>query len=343
MVLLDIMMPVMDGFEVLARLKANESWRHIPVVVISAMSDMDSVTKGIEMGADDYLPKPFDPILLLARLKACLEKKRLFDLEQKYLKGLERELEIGREIQADFLPREIPQPEGWEIAAYFQAAREVAGDFYDVFQISEKQIGLILGDVVDKGVGAALYMALFRSLLRAAFSPTFFTNSFGDQNNSENDHVKLLDRAVMLTNEYICRIHHSATYATLFFGLLDLHSGGLDYIDAGHEPPLILNQSQVRLTLQPSGPGLGIFEDAAFEVKSVQLQEGDILLVYSDGVTDVQNEKGEMFGEENYLRLLNHNALSAESLLEHIVSDVRNFIGETPQYDDITLLAVRKR
>jgi len=342
MVLLDIMMPVMDGFEVLAKLKADENWRHIPVVVISAMSDMDSITKGIEMGADDYLPKPFDPVLLLARLKACLEKKRLYDLEQQYLQGLERELEIGRGIQADFLPQEILQPEGWEIAAFFQAAREVAGDFYDVFQISENKVGLLLGDVVDKGVGAALYMALFRSLLRASFSPAFFVSSSGDHNDSENDHVKLLNRAVALTNEYICTIHHSAAYATLFFGILDLHSGELDYIDAGHEPPLVLNHGQVRLTLQPSGPGLGIFEDAAFEVKNVQLEEGDILLVYSDGVTDVQNEKGEMFGEENYLKLLSHTTSSAESLLDHIVLNVGGFVGETSQYDDITLLAVRK-
>jgi serine phosphatase RsbU (regulator of sigma subunit) len=342
MILLDIMMPVMDGFEVLTRLKADETWRHIPVVVISAMSDMDSVTKGIEMGADDYLPKPFDPILLQARLKAGLEKKRLRDLEQKYMKGLERELEIGREIQADFLPKEIPQPPGWEIAAYFQAAREVSGDFYDVFQISENKIGLILGDVVDKGVGAALYMALFRSLLRAAFSSAIFSNSHGEQNTSESDHVKLLNNAIELTNKYICRIHHSSTYATLFFGLLDLQSGALDYIDAGHDPPLILNQGQVRLTLQPTGPGLGMLDDAVFDVKTVQFQAGDILLVYSDGVTDVQNDKGEMYGEENYLRLLEHTALSAESLLDHIVSNLRDFIGETPQFDDITLLAVRK-
>jgi serine phosphatase RsbU (regulator of sigma subunit) len=342
MILLDIMMPVMDGFEVLARLKANDGWRHIPVVVISAMSDMESVTKGIEMGADDYLPKPFDPTLLMARLKASLEKKRLHDLEQKYLRGLERELEIGREIQADFLPNEIPQPAGWEIATYFQAAREVAGDFYDVFQVSEHKIGLMLGDVVDKGVGAALYMALFRSLLRAAFSSAIFTNASGYQNTSENDLVKLLNKAVSFTNKYICNTHHSAAYATLFFGLLDLHAGELDYIDAGHEPPLILNQGEVRLMLQPTGPVLGMLEEMAFEVKKVQLQAGDTLLVYSDGVTDVQNDKGEMFGGDNYLRLLNHTAKSAESLLEHIVSNLRDFIGETPQYDDITLLAVRK-
>jgi two-component system response regulator len=218
----------------------------------------------------------------------------------------------------------------------------VAGDFYDVFQVSEHKIGLMLGDVVDKGVGAALYMALFRSLLRAAFSSAIFTNASGGQHMYENDLVKLLNKAVTFTNKYICNIHHSATYATLFFGLLDLHSGKLDYIDAGHEPPLILNQGQVRLMLQPTGPVLGMLEEMTFEVKNAQLQAGDILLVYSDGVTDVQNQNGEIFGDDNYLGLLNYTAKSAESLLDHIVSNLRDFIGETPQYDDITLLAVRK-
>ena len=124
MILLDIMMPVMDGFEVLTRLKASESLRDIPVVVISAMSDLDSVVKGIELGADDYLPKPFEPTLLEARLHAGLEKKRLRDIEKVYLEALERELEIGREIQAEFLPREIPQFPGRELSSFFRAPRQ---------------------------------------------------------------------------------------------------------------------------------------------------------------------------------------------------------------------------
>jgi len=128
LVLLDIMMPVMDGFEVLSRLKAGPETREIPVIVISASNDLKSVVRGIQLGAEDYLPKPFEPTLLMARISSCLERKRLHDLEKLYLKSLERELEIGREIQMGFLPPELPHVEGWEIAAYFKAAREVAGD-----------------------------------------------------------------------------------------------------------------------------------------------------------------------------------------------------------------------
>src|SRR4030042_3414353 len=167
LVLLDIMMPVMDGFELLACMKADSAVREIPVIIISADNNLQSVVKGIQMGAEDYLPNPFEPTLLYARISSCLEKKHLRDLQQLYLKSLERELEIAHEIQMSFLPSELPKIEGWEIAAYFKAAREVAGDFYDVFTLPDGNFACVIGDVCGKGVGAALFMALFRSLIRA--------------------------------------------------------------------------------------------------------------------------------------------------------------------------------
>ena len=246
MILLDIMMPVMNGFEVLSRLKENKAWRDIPVVIISAIDDMQTIAQGIEMGAEDYLPKPFEPVLLMARMKAGLEKKRLRDMEQTYLQGLERELEIGREIQADFLPKTILQPEGWEIATSFVSARETAGDYYDVFQFTGDKIGLMLGDVCDKGLGSALYMTLFRSLLRAASD----IGTWGDNTSNLKDDGQRLIAAAQLTNNYITTVHHSASYSTLFYGILDPASGELCYLNAGHEPPLILRDSQIRKRLK---------------------------------------------------------------------------------------------
>src|SRR4030042_137576 len=155
LVLLDIMMPMMDGFEVLTRLKAQQETREIPVIVISASNDLKSVVRGIQLGAEDYLPKPFEPTLLTARISSCLEKKRLRDLDKLYLKSLERELDIGREIQLGFLPPELPRVEGWEIAAYFKAAREVAGDYYDAFILPEGNLAGLVGGVCGTGVGAA--------------------------------------------------------------------------------------------------------------------------------------------------------------------------------------------
>ena len=342
MILLDIMMPVMDGFEVLSRLKGEKAWRDIPVVVISAMNDMNSIVKAIELGAEDYLPKPFDPILLQARLNAGLEKKRLRDLEHLYLRGLERELEIGREIQAGFLPNEIPEVDGWEIRPYFKAAREVAGDFYDVFHLPGGRIGMMLGDVCDKGVGSALYMALFRSLLRATSNINEFAHGL-KINGLGYGSVNPIISAITITNNYICSVHQSAMFATIFLGVLDPLTGALQYINAGHEPPLIIHRGQIKTKLMPTGPVVGIIDDTDFSVGEIKLEINDLLLIYSDGVTDVQNTNGVMFEKERFLSILDHPVLSAESLINHIVSSVNTFIGGAVQFDDVTLLAVLRK
>jgi serine phosphatase RsbU (regulator of sigma subunit) len=303
---------------------------------------MDNVVKGIELGADDYLPKPFDPVLWQARLKAGLEKKRLRDLERLYLKALERELEIGREIQTDFLPSEIPQPEGWEIATYFKAAREVAGDFYDVFHVSERRVGLIVGDVCDKGVGSALYMALFRSLLRITSTMKVYALDLEDQD-IEKDRIGVLKNSIELTNRYICDVHRSARFASLFFGVLDPASATLSYVNAGLEPPLILRNGKVLSELMPTSPVVGCIEDMDFDVGEADLEPDDLLLIYTDGVTDAQNASGEAFERKRFLSLVGVQTMSADSLLDQIVSNIHAFIGETPQFDDVTLMAVHRK
>jgi sigma-B regulation protein RsbU (phosphoserine phosphatase) len=357
-ILLDIMMPEMDGFEVLAQLKANPHWRHIPVIIISAMHELDSVVKGIQLGAEDYLPKPFSEVLLKARMSACLERKRLRDQEQLYLRALERELEIGHEIQAGFLPDKIPQLPGWEMVAHFQAAREVAGDFYDVFTLpAEARIGLVVADVSDKGVGAALYMTLFRSLLRALSNLEFFANlpdlstelwpvlPGGDSSRPGpgTDGATRLKNAVTLTNNYVAYTHDRANmFVTFFFGLLDPLNGCLTYINAGHEPPLVLDRAGVKFRLMPTGPIVGIFPNIDYRVAEVYLEQGDILLAFTDGVTDAQNSAEQMFTKEKLLALLEPATSSANVLLSRIETALHGHIGEAPQYDDITMLVVQR-
>jgi sigma-B regulation protein RsbU (phosphoserine phosphatase) len=342
MILLDIMMPVMNGFEVLARLKAEKSWRDIPVVMISALSDIDSIVKGIEMGAEDFLPKPFDPIILQARLNAGLEKKRLRDLEHLYMRSLERELEIGREIQSGFLPDEIPQPSGWEIVTYFRAAREVAGDYYDVFQISKKMYGLMLGDVCNKGVGSALYMALYRSLLRATLNLTGITDS-PHFNGSPDDFALALVRAVRFTNSYILNVHQTPLFTTLFYGILDVSTGILVYINAGQDPPLVLRRGEIVSRLMPTGAAVGLFLDKDFSCGEITLLPDDLLLVYTDGIRDVQNAQGDFFGKERFYSLLSNPEAEASSLTGYIMSSVDAFLGDAAQYDDIAMVVVQRK
>jgi sigma-B regulation protein RsbU (phosphoserine phosphatase) len=334
LVLLDIMMPEMDGYQVLAEMMGDPALKHVPVIMISAVTEMDSVVKCIEMGATDYLPKPFNAVLLKARVVSTLEKKRLRDKERLYAKSLERELEIGREIQKSFLPEQLPEVAGWEIAARFAPARQVAGDFYDAFALpATGRIGLVVADVCDKGVGAALFMALFRSLLRATAT--------GDTVSGTNDAAGL-ERAVRLTNDYIARTHGRACmFATLFFAVLDPATGSLHYINGGHEAPVLLGAGGVRSRLAPTGPAVGMMADSVFEVATARLAPGEGLLAFTDGVTDARGASGR-YGEERLLSLIGRPVSSAASLLDAIEADVNAHVGGADQADDITLLAVRR-
>ena len=349
LILLDIVMPEMDGFEVLSRLKANERTRDIPVIVISVLDDMGSVVECIERGAEEYLPKPFEPVLLHARIHAGLERKRLRDREQLYLKGLERELEIGRQIQAEFLPSDLPQPSGWEIAAFIQAAREVAGDFYDAFALTQDgEIGLGVGDVSDKGVGAALYMTLFRTLLRAVTSldelTTWLDGSAAAVEGPVNHIDEILKNAITLTNQYVVENHgQSSVFSSIFFAVLDQVAGSLHYINGGHEPPIIFGAGGVKKVLVPTGPVVGVLPEADFTVGDARLEPGDTLLVFTDGVTEAQNSDGDMFGEERLLGLLAQPIETAQALLNGVTLALREHTDQAEQFDDITMLAVRRK
>jgi sigma-B regulation protein RsbU (phosphoserine phosphatase) len=335
LVLLDIMMPEMDGYQVLAEMMGDPVLKHVPVIMISAVTEMDSVVKCIEMGATDYLPKPFNPVLLKARVGATLEKKRLRDKEQLWAKSLERELEIGREIQKSFLPEELPRVSGWEIAARFTPARQVAGDFYDAFALPGGGIGLVVADVCDKGVGAALFMALFRSLLRATAT--------GDSSwAQESDTTTELLRTVRLTNDYIARTHgRSCMFATLFFAALDPATGSLLYVNGGHEAPVLFGAGGVRSRLSPTGPAVGMMPEAVFDVGRAGLESGEGLFAFTDGVTDASGASGR-YGEERLLALLAGPVASAVSLLDSVESSVLAHAAGADQADDITLLAVRR-
>ena len=334
LVLLDIMMPELDGFQVLERLRQDEALRHVPVIMISAVDEMPSVVRAIELGAADYLPKPFNAVLLKARVGATLEKKRLADAERLHARSLERELEIGRQIQASFLPEELPQPTGWEIAASFYPARKVGGDFYDAFLLPRRsRLGLAVSDVCDKGVGAALFMAVFRSLIRTAIERD-------DEAGAEA--AASVEAAVAHNSDYIARTHGKANmFATLFLGLLDLESGALTYVNAGHEPPVVRRESGALSRLPPTGPAVGLLPGLRFRVEMTSLARGDLLLAFTDGVSEARNSAGGLYGEGRLLGLLEEPA-SATALLSRIEGSLQAHTAGGEPSDDVTMLAVRR-
>jgi phosphoserine phosphatase RsbU/P len=332
LVLLDIMMPEMNGYEVLEFLKRDAGLRHIPVIMISAVDDLDSIVRCIELGAEDYLFKPFNPVLLKARIGASLEKKRLRDQEQAYILAMKQEMELGRRTQSDFLPDKLPQLPGWELATAFYPAREVAGDFYDVFDLPEERVGLVIADVCDKGVGAALFMALIRSLIRA-FAEQAAATPFDALG------------AVSLTNNYIVRHHHhnhKHMFATLFFGVLEPATGTLTYVNGGHDPPIMVRPDGQIALLDPTGAAVGMMAGTHFVCKQTSFEPGDMLLAYTDGVTEARNAAGEFFTEDRLLALLPEPVLSVGATLERIEAHVREFVAYAPFADDVTMLAIRR-
>ena len=335
LMLLDIMMPGTNGFEVLERVKADDTLKHLPVILISALDDSENMAKGISMGADDYLPKPFNPHILKARVGASLAKKRLHDREQLYAKAMERELAIARNIQSEFLPDHLPVIDGLELAAWLQPARHVAGDFYDTFMLGGegRRIAVVVADVCDKGVGAALFMAVCRSLLRALSARIVVPG--GDPR------AQALELITSI-NDYSARTHDRANmFATLFFGILDADSGNLVYVNGGHEPPLITGPRGVRTELAPTGPAVGMLPDLEFDARSEVINPGETLVLYTDGVIDAHDGDGTRFSRRRLLELASQPVPSAQAMVDRIRCAVQAHARDVSPFDDITLLVAR--
>jgi len=314
-----------------------KTWLGVPMIVndqVTGILSLQDIEK--EHAFDDGV------VLLLQTLAAsmsvALENARLWEQEHLYRQALEREFEIGREIQAGFLPESIPQPQGWEIAALLKSAREVAGDFYDVFELPGGKIGLVVADVCDKGLGAALFMTLFRSLLRAAANIDFYAHNKPDEIRSSKARLK---NAVSLTNNYIAETHgQTGMFATVFFGILDLDTSTLTYINCGHLSPLLLDQHGVKRMLDPTGPALGAVSDAEHVVQQVHMNPGDLLFAYTDGLTEAENSAEQIFQLSSLFPLLAAPEALAEVLRQALVR-VEAHVSEVNQFDDITMLALR--
>lgn len=299
---------------------------------------------------------------LAAQATAAFNNQRLVQQQAQFLKG-ERDLEIGRQIQLDFLPETLPEIPGWEIAAYFHPAREVAGDFYDAFPMPNGRIGLVMADVCDKGVGAALFMSLFRTLVRVLARQTY-SLSLLDQLTSESPRRKsgsnsspkgapkirlprtgtqALQNAITMTNNYIAETHfRTSMFATMFFGVLDPATGNIIYINAGHEAPVIYGPEGIKAHLGSTGPAVGMMPNMDFQIEQVQLAPGDSLFTYTDGVPEAHSPSGEMFSDQGLYDLLEKHADSVTETVAQVEKSVREHISTAPQFDDITMLAVRR-
>lgn len=272
-----------------------------------------------------------DDLELLSAIAAsaavAIENARLYQVAVE--KGrLERELQLAHEVQTRLLPSATPQLEGWEFAAEWIPAREAAGDFYDFIPAEDGRLILVIADVSDKGMAAALYMALTRSIIRASMQ-----------------HHPSPAEAIAEANRLICTDADYGMFVTLFYALLDPQNGEITYVNAGHNPPLHCDGNCQQLAqLTRTGMALGIFEDAPYKQRTIQLEPGEFLLLYTDGVTEAFNPAEEQFGEGRLEAVLQRHANApAAELVTAIQNEVEAFTGGAAPFDDVTVVAVRRR
>lgn len=258
-----------------------------------------------------------------SQIAVTLEWAYLYDMARVQRERLEQELNMAREVQASLLPRDMPLIPGFELAASWHSAREVAGDFYDVFPLPEGRWGLVIGDVSDKGAPAALYMTMVRSLIRATAG---ITTSPAE--------------TLLIVNKSIQEHSTSDMFVTVFYAVLNHDACSLVFASAGHDPPLLRRLSGSIERLRRTGPILGVFEEMTLADRQVDLVPGDLLLGYTDGVTDALNAEGEEYGAARLARVVGDAPTAAWACLAEVEADLTSFMDEKAQTDDITLLVL---
>ena len=274
---------------------------------------------------------------------------------ESYSRALEKELDRGHRIQKDFLPRKLPSLPDWQVKVHFQPARQVSGDFYDMFTLPGDTYGIAIGDVCDKGVGSALFMALFRSLIRIFSGQTGLSRSIlenriqaidGLHERPSGDPIGRTTalQTVVLTNNYIAQQHNRmCMFATIFFCVFNPDNGEIHYVNAGHEPVFVIGPNGIKESLQQTGPAAGMFTQMKFACKKTRLQPGDILFAYTDGIIDARSESDERFTREKLVSLLSEPAAAESELIDRVKSQVAGHIGESPLEDDITMLVLQRK
>jgi sigma-B regulation protein RsbU (phosphoserine phosphatase) len=335
LILLDIRMPAMDGYTVCEQLKAQAGTREIPVVFISALGETEDKVRAFAVGGVDYVTKPFHVEEVLARVRTHLDLRRLQKQLQEANLRMEQELTLAGQVQASFLPGRSPGLPGWQVAFALLPARTTSGDFYDVHMLPNGRLAILIADVVDKGVGAALTMVLSWSLLRTAAL----------------EHPAAPALVFDVVNRRLLEDTHTGDFVTVFYGVLDPTTGLLVYGNAGHHPPYLLRGPAGRRfeTLGGTGLPLGIQEEAAWQEGEVEIAPGDVLVLYTDGVADAQDIGGNFYGRQRlqaamqaFLGTGARRQAPAQDLQEAILADVQRFVGDAPQVDDITLLVVAR-
>jgi sigma-B regulation protein RsbU (phosphoserine phosphatase) len=326
-ILTDINMPVMDGLTLLNNLK--HYLRLHRTVIVSAYGDLGNIRTAMNRGAYDFVTKPIDFADLeqtLTRTVDQLETARQALNEHSQLQALRKELEIAASIQKSILPSGSTGFANVDVVGRMIPALEVGGDFYDYFPVKDNRLGMVIGDVSGKGISSALFMAVSRTLIKA-------TGQTG-----VNASECLASSNAMLASE-----NQTTMFTTAFYAVLDTVTGQLDFCNAGHNPPLILRRGEgPRILVSKGNLMLAIEEEIVYEGGVFQLEPGDTVVLYTDGVTEAESLDGNFYGMERLIEVLGSQSadVPAAQVVDAIVQSVQTFAGGAAQSDDITILAV---
>ncbi len=329
LVLTDINMPKMDGLTLLGKLKEVKN-PGIKAVIVTAYGDMGNIRTAMNLGAFDFITKPvnFDDleITINKTLEEALLIRRSME-EHTQLISIQQDLTTARKIQEAILPKvftRFPAHHNFSIYASMDAAKEVGGDFYDFFMIDSDRLGFVIGDVSGKGVPAALFMAISRTLIRAT----------GIKGSSASECMRSV-------NNLLCIEKETSMFVTVFYGILNAVSGEIDYVNAGHNQPYLLTSTGISQVGKTDNPALGVVEYASFRSGKIKLKPGEKIFLYTDGVTEAFNHAEMPYGKEKLEEFLLRNLDSpVDLILKESIADVNAFVDGAPQSDDITLLAL---
>lgn len=328
-ILSDINMPEMDGLTLLSKINELKN-PTLKTIIVSAYGDMDNIRCAMNRGAFDFATKPIDFEDLEITIRRTIEQIEVLkhaQEEHNQLVAIQNDLNVAREIQLSILPKVFPPfPEygSFDLFATMHAAKSVGGDFYDFFLIDDDHLGLVMADVSDKGIPAAIYMAVSKTIIRATALKGMPPNE-----------------CMAYSNALLCKDNASSMFVTTFYSIMTISTGKIIYCNAGHNPPYLVKPNGSVVQLEKTGDlVLGAIEDVPFHNKDINLEPGDWLYMYTDGVTEAMNIDNELYNEDRLELALTHLQDTPEALIEYVSKDLKAYTGEARQSDDITMMAL---
>ena len=333
-ILSDINMPEMDGLTLLTKINEMRN-PSLKCIMVSAYGDMENIRHAMNNGAFDFATKPIDLDDLQLTIDKAVEQIeyiRSAQAEHNQLLDIQTDLTVAREIQHAILPRtfrlKMDDADKVDICASMLAAKDVGGDFYDFFPIVDHRIGFTIADVSGKGVPAAIFMAVSRTLIKAT--------GLRDLPSHE---------CVATVNDILCGESVESMFVTVFYGIYDLKTGTIEFTNAGHNPPFLMHaDGSVEQLKTESNLVLGAMEGLSFKSESLQLNPGDALVLYTDGVTEAENKDHDQFGESRLQETLSRmQGAESRQIVDTVNAKVKEFADGAPQSDDITQLVIRRK